>query len=173
MIKLCRVLLLLFTIAFLVPACSNEQGINKGKFLKIDQAVREARGSLDTGASYQQFSELLQRLSAEIGSLESKVSSKEERDLLDAYSDLLSFYQDGLLLWKYKLDFAPFNFVPKGRIYVGQDVEPIVSKYRFPVESQIYQPTGQRWKSMSDDSIRIIWSTVDTQLKIIENMKNY
>jgi hypothetical protein len=85
----------------------------------------------------------------------------------------LAIYRDGLLLWKYKIDFAPFDFVPKGRIYVGQDVEPIVFKYRFPTDSHMYQPTRQYWKSISEDSIRIIWSNADSQLKIIENMKNY
>jgi hypothetical protein len=173
MIKRYRLLLLILMIVFLTSSCSSQQGINKSKFSAVDRAAGAARGSLDSGASYQQVSDLVQRLSSDIAALRGKVTSIEERDLLGAYSDLLSFYQDGLLLWKYKLDFAPFNFVPKGRIYVGQDVEPIVFKYRFPVESQTYKPTGQQWKSISDDSIRIIWSNVDTQLKIIENMKNY
>jgi hypothetical protein len=34
------------------------------------------------------------------------------------------------MLWKYKMEFAPFDFVPKGRIYVSQD-ESIVFKYSF------------------------------------------
>ncbi len=166
-------MILLFMAAFFVSACSPQQGIDKSKFVKVDRAARAARASIAAGASYQQVSELVQGLAAEIAALKDKVTSGEELGLLGAYSDLLSFYRDGLLLWKYKLDFAPFDFVPKGRIYVGQDVEPIVSKYHFPTELQIYQPTRQYWKSISDDSIRIIWNNADSQLKIIENMKNY
>ena len=172
-IKRYKILLLLFMIACFAPACSQQQGIDKSKFVKVDRAARAARDSLASGASYQQFSELVQGLAAEIAALRGRVTSGEELGLLGAYSDLLSFYRDGLLLWKYKLDFAPFDFVPKGRIYVGQDVEPIVSKYRFHTELQIYQPTRQYWKSISEDSIRIIWNNADSQLKIIENMKNY
>lgn len=129
--------------------------------------------SLAAGAFYPQFAEKVQSLSAGITALKDKVTSNEDKELLNAYADLLTMYQDGLLLWKYKLEFAPFDFVPKGRIYVGQDVEPIVFKYRFPVESHLYQPTRQRWKSLSEDSIQIIWRNVDAQLKIIENMTNY
>ncbi len=129
--------------------------------------------SLAAGASYPQLAEKVQSLSAGITALKDKVTSKEDKELLNAYADLLAMYQDGLLLWKYKLEFAPFDFVPKGRIYVGQDVEQIVFKYRFPVESHLYQPTRQRWKSLSEDSIQIIWRNVDAQLKIIENMTNY
>ncbi len=168
-----KVLLLLVMIAFFISACSPQQGINKSKFARVDQAARTARDALAAGASYQQFSEQIQRLSAEIDALKGKAASGDEEELLGAYSDLLSFYRDGLLLWKYKLEFAPFDFIPKGRIYVGQDVEPIVFKYHFPTESHIYQPTRQRWKSISEDSIRIIWGNADSQLKIIENMKNY
>jgi hypothetical protein len=88
--------------------------------------------------------------------------------VLKAYSTLLGIYQDGHMLWKYKMEFAPFDFVPKGRIYVSQDIEPIVFKYSFPVESHLYKPTHQYWKSISEDSIQIIWNNADNQFKIID-----
>jgi len=56
---------------------------------------------------------------------------------------------------------------------VGQDVDPIVFKYRFVTESHLYQPTGQYWKSIPDDSIQIIWRNADSQIKMIENMMRY
>ncbi len=164
------IVLMIFLIG---TSCSTEQGIDKGKFAKLHGAAHAVKTSLAGGASYQQLAERVQALSGEIVALQGKVRSREEKELLNAYSDLLAMYKDGLLLWKYKLEFAPFDFVPKGRIYVGQDVEPIVFKYHFPTESHLYQPTGQRWKSLPEDSIRIIWSNADTQLKIIENMTNY
>jgi hypothetical protein len=163
----------LLIIFLLAASCSSEPGINKGKFTKLRGAAHAVKTSLAGGASYQQLTERVQNLSAGITALKDKAHSKEEKELLTAYSDLLAMYQDGLLLWKYKLEFAPFDFVPSGRIYVGQDVEPIVFKYRFPTESHLYQPTRQRWKSLSDDSIQIIWNNADAQLKIIENMTNY
>jgi hypothetical protein len=166
-------LTILLMIFLLAASCSFEPGIDKSKFTKLSGAARAVKTSISGGASYQQLVEQVQNFSAGITSLKDKVTAKEERELLNAYSDLLAMYQDGLLLWKYKLEFIPFDFVPQGRIYVGQDVEPIVFKYRFPVESHLYQPTRQRWKSLSEDSIKIIWGNADTQLRIIENMTNY
>jgi len=156
-----------------VVSCSSSTEIDKGKFIKLNGAALAVRASIAGGASYQQLMERVQKLSTEIQALQGNATSREEKDILKAYSDLLAMYQDGLLLWKYKLEFAPFDFVPKGRIYVGQDIEPIVFKYRFSTESHLYQPTGQRWRSLPEDSTRIIWSNADAQLKIIENMTNY
>ncbi len=168
-----KILIVLQAIFFLAASCSYRSGIDKGKFAQLDRAALTVKDSLSSGASYHQLMERVEGLSAEIASVKGKTATKEEKELLEAYSDLLAMYRDGLLLWKYKLEFAPFDFVPKGRIYVGQDVEPIVFKYHFPTETHTYQPTRQRWKSLPEDSIQIIWSTADSQLKIIENMKNY
>jgi len=57
--------------------------------------------------------------------------------------------------------------VPKGLIYVGHDAEPIVTKYRLQTESHVFGPTQQPWKSISEDSIQVIWYNADQQLKRI------
>ncbi|SPQ01822.1 exported hypothetical protein [Candidatus Sulfobium mesophilum] len=164
------VLLIFF---FLGAACSSEPGIDKSKFKKLNASAHALKTARIGGASYRQLTEQAVNLSAEVIALKNKVTTKEEKELLDAYSDLSGMYHDGLLLWKYQLEFAPFDFVPKGRIYVGQDIEPIVSKYHFTTESHLYRPTGQQWKSLPEDSIMIVWNNADAQLKIIENMANY
>ena len=166
-------LAVLLAIFFLNGACSFEPGFDKGKFAKLKVAAQAVKTSIATGESYQQVTGRVQQLAAEIAALKDKVPTQKEKELLDAYSDLLANYRDGLVLWKYKLDFAFFDSVLKGRIYVGQDVEPIVIKYRFPTESHLYEPTGQYWKSIPGDSIQIIWSYADSQLKTIENITNY
>ncbi len=166
---------LIFTVmvAFFSAACSEEPGIQKKKFEKPARAAQAVKASLAAGASCRQFDESLQKLSSEIAAVKSTLTSKKEKDLLAAYSDLSAIYQDSLLLWKYKIRFARFSFVPKGRIYVGQDVEPIVMKYHFATESHVYPSTQQYWKSIAEDSIRIIWSNADSQFKVIENITNY
>jgi hypothetical protein len=163
----------LAVILLLIGACLSGPGIDKGKFKKSFRAAHEVKASLAEGASYQQVADRIKNLSLEIRALKDKVTTDEERELLDTYSDLLATYKDGLVLWKYKLDFSFFDSVLKGRIYVGQDVEPIVLKYRLSTESHLYKPTGQYWKSIPGDSIRIIWSNADSQLKLIEGMSNY
>ncbi|HXX58106.1 MAG TPA: hypothetical protein VEI96_08915, partial [Thermodesulfovibrionales bacterium] len=142
----------------------------KNKFEKVNLAARAVQNGVASGADYQQFGELLQKLSAEIMVGKRTVTSEEERELLKEYSDLLQMYQDGFLLWKYKREFSSHDFVPKGRIYVGQDVEPLVGKYRLLTESHIYGPTQQPWKSISEDSIRIIWSNANSQFDKIQKL---
>lgn len=158
----------------MVVACSQEdEKIHKAKFGKLEQSAAEVKSSLGTDVSYKKFGELLNKLADEIGAAQSVVKTRREKDLLQAYSDLLSFYRDGHLLWKYRLEFAPFDFVPKERIYVGQDVEPIVAKYNLVTETHLYKPTNQNWKSISADSIRIIWRNADSQFGVIRNITEY
>jgi hypothetical protein len=147
--------------------------LNREKFRKLSEAAQTVKTSRTAGASYQQFGEALQRLSDELTAVKGRVSSKKELELLHAYEALLGIYQDGHTLWKYKLEFAPFGFVPKGRIYVSQDVDPIAFKYNFPTESHLYGPTQQYWKSISEDSISIIWRNADFQHKVAEGILNY
>jgi hypothetical protein len=168
-----NLLAVLLAIFFLTGACSFEPGIDKDKFAKLRVAAQAVKTSITTGESYQQVTSRVQQLAADIAALKDRVPTRKEKELLEAYSDLLAHYRDGLVLWKYKSDFAFFDSVLKGRIYVGQDVEPIVIKYRFPTESHLYEPTGQYWKSIPGDSIQIIWSNADSQLKTIENITNY
>jgi hypothetical protein len=158
---------------FLIGACSSEPAINKNKFAKVKAAALSIKTALAAGASYQESTDRVEHLSVEINELKDKVTTKQEEVLLNAYSDLLGFYRDGLLLWKCKLEFAFFDFVLKGRIYVSQDIEPIVWKYQLSTETHLYAPTHQYWKSIDEDSIRLIWSNADSQLKIIENITNY
>lgn len=156
----------------LAAACSSEPGIDKAKFAGVHSASEAMKTSLSAGRSYQRLTGLAEQLSREIAGVRGRANTKEERELLKAYSDLLTMYRDGLLLWKYRLEFSAFDFVPKGRIYVGQDVEPIVFKYRFSTENHLYEPTGQYWKSISEDSLRIVWNNADSQLRLIKNMRN-
>ncbi len=152
----------------LLGACSSE--IDRNKFEKMNLAAKAVKSGVESDANYQQFGELLQKLSAEIVIIKGTVTSEKEKELLKEYSDLLQMYQDGFLLWKYKREFSSHDFVPKGQIYVGQDVEPLVVKYRLPTESHIYGPTQQSWKSISEDSIRIIWSNANSQLEKIHTL---
>ena len=159
---------LLLMIVFTTVACSSEPGIDRTKFKKLDKAAQQVKTSLNEKTSFQHFGELLHNLSAEISAVKARALSKKEMELLDAYSVLAGVYQDGYILWKYKLEFAPFGIVPEGRIYVSQDVEPIAFKYNLPKESHLYKPTQQYWKSISEDSIQIIWNNADLQYKIIK-----
>jgi hypothetical protein len=78
-----------------------------------------------------------------------------------------------LLLCKYRTDLSQFDFVPHGRIYVFQELDPVVQKYDLSTESHVYRPTGLHWRSIDGDSIKVIWKNAEFQIKIIQNMINY
>ena len=151
-------------------ACSPQ--INKQRFEKLNHTVQALQHSISSGGDYPQLGTLIQELSSEIESLNARVTSGKERDLIQEYSKLLKMYQDGFLLWKYHTEFSSHNFVPKGRIYVGQDVEAIVVKYRLPTETHTFEPTQKTWKSIGVDSIQIIWNNADAQVKRIHTFLN-
>lgn len=156
-------------------ACSSQIDRNKfdrKRFERVNSTVQALQRSISAGGDYPQLGALIQQLSSEIEALNVGVTSGKERDLVEEYSELLKMYQDGFLLWKYRTEFSSHSFVPKGLIYVGQDVEPIVVKYRLPTETHIFAPTRQMWKSIAEDSIRIIWNNTDAQMKIINAILN-
>jgi hypothetical protein len=156
-----------------ILACSSGPSIDKGRFARLSLAAHEVKKFVAAGESYSQVTDRVRQLSVEIEALQESATAGDEKRLLQAYEVLLSIYRDGLVLWKYKLDFAFFDSQLKGRIYVGQDVDPIVEKYRLPTESHLYKPTGQYWKSISGDSIQLMWRHADSQLKVIDNIANY
>jgi hypothetical protein len=155
---------------FLCASCSPK--IDKNKFRDADHTAGALQRSLAADVTFHDFSELLQRFSDRITVLENAVKSKRERELVHEYVELLKMYQDGFLLWKCHREFSGHSFVPEGRIYVGQDVEPLVLKYRFETESHVYKPTGQHWKSISADSIKVVWQSADQQRKRINTLLN-
>jgi hypothetical protein len=167
---------LLVIISCMNMACSfdqSEPGIDKNKFAKLQSAALEVKASIDAGESYQQVADKTVIFADRITTMKYVTSSKREERLLDAYRDLLVIYRDGLLLWKY-LEYFP-HLAPelKGRIYVAQDVDPIVEKYHFQTKSHVYEPTGQIWKSISAESIRTVWKDADAELASINNITNY
>jgi hypothetical protein len=163
---ICAVLSVLF---LFFQSCSEH--FDRGKFAAANSAARQVKGSIATG-DYSLFAERLQKFAHEIDALKGKTSSRREGELLDAYAFLHSIYRDGLLLWKYRTEFTRYGFVPEGLIYVGQDIEPIVERYKLNTESHVYGPTMQRWKSIPADSIRFVWASADSQLEKIDFLLN-
>jgi hypothetical protein len=171
--KYSYLLSVIFIVGLLNGACSSEFGIDKGKFSHLYNSAQGIKALINAGASYQQVEARTQTFSGEIDALKDHATNRRERDLIKAYDDLLAIYKDGLLLWKYKLEFPQFDPRLKGRIYVAQDVEPIVLKYRFETDTHVYKPTGQSWKSIDENSIQKIWENANFQLQAIHNITHY
>ncbi len=163
-LSICSVLLLLLS-----ATCTDR--LDRNKFSGVDAAAKAVKDSVAC-EDYRIFSFRVQALSNEIAALEGRTSTKRERELLDAYAFLHSIYGDGVLLLKYRNEFTRYGFVPPGLIYVGQDIEPIVKRYRLKTEAHVYGPTHQKWKSIPEDSLRFVWASADSQLQKIDYLLN-
>ncbi len=165
-----RCLSVFFILMLLLPAACADR-LDRSKFSGVDSAAKAVKGAV-AGGDYREFGIRVQALSDEIAVLKNRTSTKRERELLDAYVFLHSIYHDGVLLLKYRNEFARYGFVPPGLIYVGQDIEPIVERYRLKTEAHVYAPTHQRWKSIPEDSLRFVWASADSQLQKIDYLLN-
>jgi hypothetical protein len=163
----------LLAIMFLGSGCASEPGINKEKFAVLNQTARDLKLSIASGDPCHVPATLLQKLASGIAALKESKTSKEESDIVSAYSNLLTIYRDGLLLCEYRTHLSQFQFVPKGRIYVSQELDPLVQKYDLSTERHLYKPTGIYWRSIAGDSIKVIWKNAEFLTKYIENMVNY
>jgi hypothetical protein len=153
--------------------CTAEPDLDKGKFAELDRASQDLKAALRSGDPCSIPDTVLQRLAAGTTALKNKTSSKAERDLVSAYANLVAISRDGLLLCRSRTHLSGFEFVPKGRIYVTQELDPLVEKYDLPTERHVYKPTGAHWKSISADSIKVIWDRAEVQIKNIEVMLKY
>jgi hypothetical protein len=156
-----------------MSACAWESGLDKGKFAELDLAVQDLKAALGSGGPCGIPDAVLQRLASGTAALKDKTASKAERDLLAACANLVTICRDGQLICRSRTHLAGFEFVPKGRIYVTQDLDPLVEKYGLATESHVYKPTGAHWKSISADSIGVVWEKAATLIRNIEVMVKY
>ena len=167
------IILFLSAIALFTSSCSSEPGIDKNKFAELNRTLQEMKVAVASSDPCNVPNILEQQLDAGIRAVKDKARSKSERDLIAAYSNLLITYKDGLLLCQSRTHLSNFDFFPKGRIYVSQELDPLVEKYDLAVEKHLYKPTGQYMRSIDGNSILVIWDSVRFQIKNIENMTNY
>jgi hypothetical protein len=167
------VIILVSALLLFALGCAAEPGLDKAKFAELDRASQDLKAVLGSGNPCDIPDTVLQRLASGTTALKNKTASKAERDLVSAYENLVTISQDGLLLCRSRSHLSGFEFFPKGRIYVTQELDPLVEKYNLPTESNVYKPTGAHWKSISGDSIKVIWERAEGQIKNIEVMLKY
>jgi len=167
------VMILLSAIMLFASGCTSEQGIDKKKFAELDRTEQELKTFLISDKPCDVPDALLQRFASGIAAVKDKAASKAERDLITAYANLLATYRDGMLLCQFRTHLTVFPFVPKGRIYVSQELDPLVERYGLSTERHVYKPTGQYWRSIDADSITVIRENAEAQTRNIENTLKY
>ncbi len=168
-----RITLLVSMLLVFAPGCMTEPGLDKAKFAELRRTAEDLKAAIRSGKGCEIPDAVPATLTSGTTALRDKAASKAERDLLAAYADLAAICQDGLLLCRSRSHLADFPFVEKGRIYVTQELDPLVEKYDLPTERHLYKPTGKYWKSVSVDSITVIWGSAEDEIRNIETMLNY
>ncbi len=166
--------LIAISIAILLfAACTPEKWTDKTKYTEVNRTVQDLQTAIASGKPCDVPDTVLQDLDTKTESLKEKAVSQNDRDLIAASKDLASIYRDGLLLCRSRTHLTSFPFVPKGRIYVTQELDPVVEKYGLSTERHQYKPTGQYWRSIDADSIQLIWERAGFRIRYIENMLKY
>ncbi len=169
-----RAVVLLFSALLLfASACAWEPDIDKNKFAELDRTARDMGTVIASSDPCDARDDLGQRLAAGIASVRDKAATKAERDLVAAYARLLITYRDGLLLCRSRTHMSNFDFFPKGRIYVTQDLDPLVRKYDLPVEKHVFKGTGQYMRSIDGNSVLVVWDRARNQIRNIETTLKY
>ena len=167
------IIVVLEAVLFFLPGCVPEPVLDKGKFAELDRAGQDLKAALRSGGRCEVPDAVVQRLASETAAVRDRTATKAERDLLAAYENLVTVSRDALLLCRSRTHLSGFQFLPKGRIFVSQDLDPIVERYGLPVERHVYRPTGAVWKSISEDAIQELWEKAEVQLQNIEVVLKY
>ncbi len=171
--SLLKLLLFFSVFALLAVACLPENRVDKAKFDELGRTMQALRSAISSSAPCGVPESLVQQLAAGIATAKDKASSQAEKNVVTAYSNLLTTYQDGLLVCWSRTHLTKFTFVPKGRIYVTQELDPIVERYDLSTQKHVYKPTGQVWKSIDGNSVAVIWQSARAQTQNIEFMVDH
>jgi len=167
------VIALLSALLLAALGCASEPGLDKEKFAGLDRTAQELKAMIASGRGCEVPDALLERLAAGTAVLKGRTASQAELDLLAAYTNLAAVTRDGLFLCRSRDHLTSFKFVPKGRIYMTQELDPIVERYDLPTERHVYKPTGVHWRSISTDAIGTVWKKAGVLIRHIEVMQKY
>lgn len=160
---------LVFVSVFIIAAffgCS--PGIDNKKFEGAAKAAQAVQNAIDNQDDYLKFGVVFDVFSNEVIALRDRVTNDKEQQLLKAYTDLLMTYQDGFLLWEYKVESSRYPWIPGDRIYLEPKIKPLAIKYHLPVQSHVVEITKHQWNSVPADSLKIVWERAMVQFNKIK-----
>lgn len=163
---------LLLIAAILSASCLSEPSLDKAKFSGLDRTARNLRAA--PGGDWCSLPDsVVQQLSADVAALRGKSLSQPDRALLSAYGNLAVMAADLRLLCRSRSQLAAFGIIPRGRIYVNQEIDPVVERYGLATERHRYPATGAYLKSISADAIKMINDRMQDELKKIDVLLKY
>jgi hypothetical protein len=167
------IIIVFSALLLITSACTSEPAFDKAKFADLGRTAEEIKTAITSSNPCDAPEALAQRLTSNIAAVKDKANSELDRDVIAAYSRLLSTYQDGLLLCRSRHAFTNFGYFPKGRIFVSQDLDPVIAKYGLSKKRHVSERTGAYVYSIDGDSIQVIWESAQAQIQNVENMVKY
>jgi hypothetical protein len=144
-------------------------GIDKKKFEGALKAAEAVQHAIDNQDDYLKFGKLFDVFSDEVIALRDRVTNDKEQQLLKSYADLLITYQDGFLLWDYKVESSRYPWIPENRIYLEPKIKPLAIKYHLPVQSHVVEITKHEYMSVPADALKLIWERARVQFNKIKS----
>lgn len=154
-------LIFAWVIGIILVGCS---GINKKEFQNLYLSAKAIQGATSIGVDYQKFGELLQNLSTEVSIVKDKAKNKKEDKILGIYIEALLIYKDSATLWEQKIHGAGYDFIPPGRIFVEKIMEPIIERYKIPMNHHTTY-WGESGFAISEGAIQMLWETGEQKIE--------
>jgi len=86
------------------------------------------------------------------------------------YQEALTSYQDSLTVWKNSIDGASYDWIPRGEIYVEDELKPLVTKYSLQTQPRSIEITGHKFETIPESAIQQIWTKADKSLEEATNI---
>ena len=134
-------------------------------FEPLYRSGKTTSSATEIGVNYNAFSGLVQGLAAEVSIANDRADNKAEKEMAKAYQQALAAYRDSLVVWKNSIDGSRYDFIPKGEIYVEDELRPIIAKYSLPTQGRSIETTGHQFETIPESSIQVIWASTDKFLK--------
>jgi hypothetical protein len=147
----------LFASAFLLlSGCAPR--VDHADFEQLYRSGKAISSATEVGINYSSFSDLVQKFASEVSIAKDSANNQPEKNMTDAYQEALTAYRDSLVVWKNEIDGAGYDWIPKGEIYVEDELRPIIAKYALTTQVRSIEITGHRFETIPEASIQIIWA---------------
>jgi hypothetical protein len=147
----------LFASAFLLlSGCAPR--VDHADFEQLYRSGKAISSATEVGLNYSSFSDLVQKLASEVSIAKDSANNQPEKNMTDAYQEALTAYRDSLVVWKNEIDGAGYDWIPKGEIYVEDELRPIIAKYALATQERSIEITGHRFETIPEASIQVIWA---------------
>jgi hypothetical protein len=118
--------------------------------------MKRLEGALAVGVAKPRYDELLQSVSAELLMLADVARTHADSTVLVRYAAALEIYKDAGTLWDEKISSGPYDWIPKGHIFLEAPGRAIANEYDLTTTNR-KTAVGSAFETVSESSLQILW----------------